>query len=296
MLAVAGDLPTGDAWAFEFKWDGIRALVEVRDAQTRVYSRTGRDLTASFPELAGLSEQLPDALLDGELISLGPDGRPLFGRVVERMHTTDPARVARLRRSTPVTYMVFDLLRFDGGDTRPLSYNDRRALLSELDLSGEAWQTSPYHYDGEHVMTAALDNGLEGVMAKRLASTYQSRRSHDWVKVKPTRSIDVVVGGRRRHIRQIGSLLVGEPTSTGALRFRGRVAGGISAAVESQLLELLAPLTTDASPFDGAVTADDAKGTTWVRPELVVEVAYGAITPDGRLRFPRLVRIRTDRD
>ena len=295
MLATTGELPKGDAWAFEFKWDGIRALVEIAQGRVRVYSRNGRELTNAFPELVGLSDQAPDALLDGELVGFGEDGKPSFGRVIERMHTSDPVRVRRLIERAPVMYVIFDLLRLDHIDTRSLPYIDRRVLLEGLELSGTAWRTPPYHDDGENVMAAALANDLEGVMAKRRDSTYTSRRTREWIKVKPTRSMDVVVGGWRQRVRQVGSLLVGEPTRRGTLRFRGRVGGGISASMERTLLGLLDPLETEKSPFESPVTGEDAKGTTWVRPRVVVEVEYGTLTPEGRLCFPRLRRIRTDR-
>lgn len=296
MLATTGDLPEGREWAFEFKWDGIRALVDVSTRHgVRVTSRTGRDITVAFPELTRLAEQVPDALLDGELVAFDQDGKISFGKIIERMHATDPAQIARLSRRTPIAYLIFDLLRFDGSDTRPLPYTDRRGLLEELDLVGEAWQTPVNHADGAVAMTVALENDLEGVVAKRRTATYQSRRSHDWVKVKPEFHLEVVVGGWRRQVREVGSILVGEPTTDDRLRFRGRVAAGISATMEAQLLKLLRPLATTTAPFDSGITADDARGTTWVRPELVVEVDYGSITPDGRLRFSRLRRIRTDR-
>jgi len=296
MLATTGDLPEGHEWAFEFKWDGIRALVDVsQEHGVRVTSRTGRDITVAFPELAELAEQVPDAMLDGELVGFDTEGKISFGKIIERMHATDPAQIARLTRSHPIAYLIFDLMRFDQADTRTLSYTDRRALLEELDLVGGAWQTPGNHSDGAVTMAVALENELEGVVAKRRTATYQSRRSHDWVKVKPEFRLEVVVGGWRRQVREVGSILVGEPTADDRLRFRGRVAAGISAGVEAELLRLLRPLETNVAPFDSGVTVEDARGTTWVRPELVVEVDYGSITPDGRLRFSRLRRVRIDR-
>jgi bifunctional non-homologous end joining protein LigD len=296
MMAVAGELPTGPEWVYEYKWDGIRATVRTTSDCTRVYSRTGRDLTRAFPELAGLVDQLPDSVIDGELISLDASGAASFGRIIERMHTTDPAQVSRLVKSVPATYMIFDLLRLDGTDVRELPYATRRDLLDDLELAGPAWQTSPYLTDGPDAFHAAIENGLEGVMAKRMDSRYHSGvRSRDWVKVKPVHTADVVVGGWRRGARELGAMLVGEMVEPGRLRFRGRVGGGIGDKAQRDLLAALRPLETERSPFDTRLATEDARGTTWVRPELTVEIAYGVITDDGRFRFPRFRRIRPDK-
>lgn len=296
MLAVAGDLPADDAdWAFEFKWDGIRALAHADRDRLRLVSRGGRDLTVAFPELAGLATAVPDAVFDGELVAFDADGRPRFARVLERMAVTDARRAARLAGTVPARYLIFDLLRYDGMDTRALPYRDRRRLLAELDPAGPGWSVVPVLDDGETAWRTAIANGLEGVMAKRRAAPYRSgRRSPDWRKIKRVHTVDAVVGGWRPGARALGALLVGERTGAG-LSYRGRVGGGIGSTVEKDLIDRLQPLITDHSPFVEPLTRQDSRGVVWVRPELVVEIAFGELTTDGRYRFPRLIRIRPDK-
>jgi len=203
----------------------------------------------------------------------------------------------RLAASLPVTYMIFDLLYFDGMDYTGLPYLARREKLEELDLSaGPRWMVPPSFGDGPATEAAARENSLEGVVAKRTNSVYlPGLRSPDWVKVKFDRTGDYVIGGWRSGARKLGGLLVGVPTEDG-LAFRGRVGGGIGAVAEKDLLARLEPLARRDSPFaPGAVPREDAKGAHWVDPSLVVEVRYGNRTPDGRLRFPRFLRLRDDK-
>jgi len=296
MLAVAGELPTGPGWSYEFKWDGIRAIAEISGGRLRLSARSGADITVAYPELAALAELAADAVLDGEVAVLGPTG-PSFAALAERMHVRDAHRAARLAARMPVTYLVFDLLRYAGVDLTDRPYQYRRATLRELIVDGPRWLVPPVFSDGAATWAAAEENGIEGVVAKRLDSGYRpGQRSADWVKVKRVRTDDLVVGGWRPGARALGALLVGEYDEGAALRYRGRVGGGISAASERRLLDLLAPLGRDASPFADPVPAEDARGAHWVAPRVVVEVTYGNRTPDGRLRFPRLSRIRTDRE
>ncbi|WP_147137144.1 non-homologous end-joining DNA ligase [Stackebrandtia albiflava] len=296
MLAVSGELPVGPAWAYEYKWDGIRAVGRSASGRWRLASRTGREITTAFPELDGLAREVPDAVLDGELISLDDAGRVSFGRIIERMHTGDPAQVARLVTAVPATYIVFDLLWLDGNDLRGLPYTARRELLEDLELSGPAWQTPGYLTDGPTALDAAMDNALEGVVAKRRDSPYRPGvRSRDWIKVKPVKTVDLVVGGWRRRKRELGALLVGEQRADGRLRFRGRVGGGIGVADETRLLAALRPLVADDPPFATGLSSEDRRGATWVRPDVVVELDYGTVTDDGRLRFPRFRRMRPDK-
>ncbi|GGM11791.1 MULTISPECIES: ATP-dependent DNA ligase [Micromonospora] len=308
MLAMTGPLPRGAGWAYEFKWDGIRALADIRAGRQHLYARTGVEITAAYPELATLPGQLAarpveegppidDALFDGEVVLFaGDSGAPSFTALAERMHVRDRDRAARLAAVAPVTYMIFDLLRLRGADLTGWPYHQRRATLAGLGLGGSRWAVPPDFADGPATWAAAGEHGLEGVLAKRVGSVYRPGvRSPDWVKVKLEVTGDFVVGGWRPGARRIGGLLVGVPGPDGRLTYRGRVGGGIGATMERQLLRELEPLRTGASPFAGDVPREDVRGAIWVTPTVVVEIKYGQRTPDGRLRFPRVLRLRPDK-
>jgi bifunctional non-homologous end joining protein LigD len=296
MLAVSGELPTGQGWAYELKWDGVRVLAVIRGGSMRLYARSGAQVTVAYPELAGLAEVVPDGVLDGEVVVLDSAGRPSFAALAERMHVRNADRAAQLVGKAPVTYMIFDLLELAGEDLTGRPYERRRAALERLRLAGARWLVPPRFTDGPATLAAAAEHTLEGVVAKRLGSAYRpGERSGDWVKVKRDATEDFVIGGWRPGARRLGTLLVGSPAPGGGLEFRGRVGGGISGAAERSLLAALAPLRTDESPFVAPLAREDAREATWVRPELVVEVRYGQRTPDGRLRFPRFLRLRPDK-
>jgi bifunctional non-homologous end joining protein LigD len=295
MLATAGALPVGPGWSYEFKWDGVRVLALFAGGPPDLFARSGSVVTAAYPEIADL--HLPEGtLLDGEMVVLDANGRPSFTALAERMHVRETSRAARLAVTLPVTYMIFDLLYHDGMDFTGLPYLARRERLEELDLAGPRWMVPPAFGDGPATEAAARENRLEGVVAKRADSVYlPGTRSPDWVKVKFDRTGDYVIGGWRSGARKLGGLLVGVPTPDG-LAFRGRVGGGIGAVAEKELLTRLEPLARRDSPFaPGVVPREDARGAHWVDPMLVVEVRYGNRTPDGRLRFPRFLRLRDDK-
>lgn len=305
MLAVAGSLPLPGAdaeWAFEFKWDGIRALVAVDGGRVRVSSRSGRDVTEGYPELRALGEQLGgvSALLDGEIVVFD-EGRPSFSLLQRRLQLSGAARVQRAAREHPVTFLVFDLLYLDGRSCLPLPYADRRRLLEGVALRGPSWQTPPsFTGDGESVVRASREQALEGVVAKRRASPYQpGRRSADWVKISDLRTQEVVIGGwapgagNREGV--LGGLLLGIPEGAG-LRYVGRVGTGFSAAVLRELTARLRRLARSASPFVTSVPMDRARGVEWVEPTLVGEVVFQEWTRDGRLRAPRWRGLRPDRE
>ncbi|OKI47452.1 non-homologous end-joining DNA ligase [Micromonospora sp. CB01531] len=296
MLAMTGHLPAGAGWAYEFKWDGVRALADISYGDQHLYARSGVEITTAYPELIMLKEQVDDALLDGEVILFNELGQPSFTALAERMHVRNPTKAARLAASMPVTYMIFDVLRLRGDDLTGRPYRERRATLESLGLGAARWAVPPAFADGPATFAAAGEHGLEGVMAKRIDAVYRPGvRSPDWVKVKLEVTGDFVVGGWRPGARKIGGLLVGVPRPDGRLTFRGRVGGGIGAALERDLLRELEPLRTTASPFAGDVPREDARGAIWVTPRVVVEVKYGQRTPDGRLRFPRILRLRPDK-
>jgi bifunctional non-homologous end joining protein LigD len=297
MLATKGDhVPTGAGWAHEVKWDGMRVLVDVRDGRARLWSRRENEVTVAFPELHALAGVLDDALLDGEVVALGTR-IPTFGALQDRIHVSDPVRAQRLAQRNPVTLIVFDVLRLDGEDltSRPLS--ERRVVLEGLGLDDVAWQVPPTYADGQVLLEAAEAQGLEGVVSKKLSSSYRpGQRSRDWLKfpIRPTGSF--VVGGYRHETgsdHRLGAVLVGVPSGDG-LAFRGRVGSGIAGRAGQSLLGLLTPLVSEESPFDATLPRLDREGTVWVRPRLVVDVQYLTLTTDGRLRQPAYRGVRTD--
>jgi bifunctional non-homologous end joining protein LigD len=298
MLATAGPLPTGPGWAYELKWDGVRAIADLGPTHgTRLYARKGPEITVAYPELDGLAATLDGrtAVVDGEVTVLDERGRPSFKALAERMHVRDAVRAARLARTLPVTYLIFDLLSLDGAELCGRPYTERRAALTGLGLGGDRWLVPPSFDDGGATMAAAKEYNLEGVVAKRRSALYRpGTRSPDWVKVKLDHTGEFVVGAYRPGARALGALLVGVPGPDG-LEFRGRVGGGISAAAERELLRTLNPLRIDRSPFAGEIAREDSRGAVWVRPEIVVELKFAERTVDRRLRFPRFLRLRPDK-
>jgi bifunctional non-homologous end joining protein LigD len=304
MLAVAGRLPDDETgWAFEFKWDGIRAVAYVSGGRLRLLTRNDRDVTATYPELRALGRALGAraVILDGEIVALDEAGRPSFAALQPRMHVTNPAQVRRLAARTPVVYLAFDVLHLDGRSTVEVPYRERRLLLEDLRLSGPAWQTPPsFAGPGKDLLAASLSRGLEGVLAKRLDSRYQpGRRSDAWVKVKNFQTQEVVVGGWKagtgRRAGRIGSLLVGVPGPDG-LRYAGHVGTGFTDPMLDELGQLLRPLGRKTSPFvDAVLPASHARSAVWVQPQLVGEVVFTEWTRDGRLRHPSWRGLRPDK-
>jgi len=309
MLARAGELPAEDGptggraarWAYEIKWDGVRALAYSEPGRIRFESRNLNDISSSYPELKALNRALSShrAILDGEIVAFeeadGHPPRPSFGRLQSRMHISSESAARRRAKEVPVAYLAFDLLWLDGYSLMALPYEQRRARLKQLGLQGAAWQT-PDHFvgDGAAVLQASLEGGLEGVVAKRLDSPYEpGRRSPCWIKVKNVRHEDVVVGGwlpgegRRRD--RIGALLVGVEQD-GELRYAGRVGSGFTDAELTRLAKVLSERET--SPFGAG--PKPPRGAVFVEPERVAEVEFSEWTSDGMLRHPSYKGLRED--
>ena len=305
MLATSGELPPDDdGWAYELKWDGVRTSAYLSGGRLlRLISRSGKDVTVAYPELRGLGPAAGrrQIVLDGEIVAFDR-GRPSFEALQPRMHVTSAPEAAELARRTPVTYLAFDLLYLDWRPTVDLPYRERREMLEGLGLAGPSWQTPPSFTDtaGEDVLAAGVAQGLEGVVAKRLAARYRpGARSADWLKIKPVLSQEAVVGGMRpgkgRRAGQVGSLLVGVQTGHG-LAYAGRVGTGFNEQSLRMLGERLAPLRRAASPFGTSVPAEHARDALWVEPRLVVEVAFAGWTSAGRMRAPSYRGLREDKD
>jgi bifunctional non-homologous end joining protein LigD len=299
MLASAGTvIPGGPEWVHEIKWDGMRVLADVAGGRLTLSSRNENDITAGFPELSTLAGpgRPDDMLLDGEVVALEA-GLPSFAALAERMHVSNDRRARRLAASRPVTFMAFDLLRLGGVDLLNQPLRQRRATLEAIGLDGPHAQVPPTYDDGLALQTATLEQGLEGVVSKRLSSRYSpGRRSPDWLKFPHRISRSVVVGGWRLEAdsdRRLGAVLVGDPTSDG-LRYLGRVGSGLAGHEQERVLKALQGLRVDAPPFADEVPPLDAQGTRWVRPEVVIEVQSLGLTAQGRLRQPAYRGLRPD--
>lgn len=300
MLATAGALPEDDdRWGYEFKWDGVRAVASVHGGVLTLTSRKGTEITVRYPEVARLPAALAghDAVVDGEIVAMDDQGRPDFGALQNRMHRTGP-EVPRMAAAKPVTYLVFDLLAWDGEDLIGMPYAGRRERLDALGIAGHRWVATPWFSGGgAGVLAASEENGLEGVVAKRLDSVYRpGLRSPDWRKIKNFRTQAVVVGGWRpgqgRRAGTIGSLLVGVPDDEGRLVYVGHVGTGFS---DKDLRDLQQTLTArKTQPFHGTLPREVTRDAHWVEPDLVGEVAYAVWTTDNRLRHPAWRGVRDD--
>lgn len=287
MLATHGSVSrlSPDHWAFEGKWDGYRLLVDADHGRIRLTARSGRDVTGEFPQLQSLAADLADhhVILDGEVVAL-QDGVPSFQAMQNR------------GSGSHIEFWCFDILSLDGRDLTRAKYRDRRKLLETLASDGAL--TVPPLLPAEDPLTFADGRGFEGVVAKRWDSGYRPGRSEAWVKDKFWRTQEVVIGGWRAgeggRTSGIGALLVGVPEGDG-LQFAGRVGTGFTDKMLSDLKAMLKPLQTSESPFTAPLSTLDAKGVTYVRPELVGEVRYSERTTDNRLRQPSWRGLRPDK-
>ncbi len=304
MLARAGALPRDDRqWAYEIKWDGVRAIAYSEPGRLRFESRNRNDLTASYPELARLGRALGShrAVLDGEIVAFDADGRPSIATLQSRMHVSSPARAKRLAQSAPVTYVIFDLLWLDGHSLMERSYVERRRSLAELALAGERWQT-PDHIVGQGKATLEASNQarLEGSIAKRLDSRYEpGRRTGDWIKLKNVRREQFVIGGwmpgAGRRTKQFGALLIGDRMGDGLLRYAGRVGTGLRDRQLAGLTRALGELGRAQSPFSTDGPAPP-RGALFCEPRLLAEIEFRERTKDGLLRQPSFKALREEEE
>ena len=290
-------------WAFEMKWDGVRAVAYLASGRVKLLSRKGRDDTAAYFEVArGLTKiRVETAILDGEVVVADAAGRPSFGLLQHRINLTKPADIERAAKAYPAQLMLFDILELNGQSLIKKTYQERRAILENLvpPEPGSLIQVPPI-FDGD--LQAALQTSdqlrLEGVVAKRRSSIYQpGRRTHTWLKIKLHRAQEVVIGGWRegqgRRGGGVGSLLMGIPTEAG-LHYVGRVGSGFNDRQLDEIQAKLEKLSRKTSPFLD-VPREDARDAHWVTPSLVGEVTYGELTEPGRLRHPVWRGLRPDK-
>ncbi len=285
MKAGLGSLPVDDErWAFEIKYDGFRTLVAVDGTSVRVQSTKGIDVTDRYTELADVHHGVHagSAILDGEFVVLDDDGRPRFELVQ--------------RHERAGALYVFDVLQVDGHDTTGLPYEDRRRLLSQLVEPGDHWAVPSHRVGGgAELLEATGEQGLEGIMAKRLGSVYApGKRSPNWRKIKHRRKVDVVIGGftagdGNRH-GTFGSLLVGRRDGS-ALVFAGGVGTGFDTATLTSLTECLRSIVSDECPFAQSPPASYRRSATWVEPVLTATVEIAEFTNEGYVRHASFIRL-----
>ncbi|GAA4811133.1 ATP-dependent DNA ligase [Tomitella cavernea] len=293
MLATPGDI-TGldpDEWAFEGKWDGHRVIIEVHDAAVRLHSRNGRDVTDEFGRFAALAEDLRghDAVLDAELVAPGARGVPDF------------ARLQRRAAATELRLYVFDVLYLDGRPLLRVAYRNRRKVLEALAPRLHAAEVpAPYDLDPRKALRRSSDDGLEGIVAKRLGSRYaDGKRSDAWIKHKHFASDELVIGGYTRgsgsRAETFGALLLGEPDADGRLRYAGKVGTGFDEHELARLTASMRRIRRKTSPFSDAVPRSDAPDPVWVTPRLVGEIRHSGRTEAGRFRHPSWRGLRSDK-
>jgi bifunctional non-homologous end joining protein LigD len=303
MLAAAADEPFDSPdFIYEPKWDGVRTIAFVDGGEVRLQTRNLLDCTKQYPEATQAAEALTGAyhaILDGEIVALDPNGVPSFQRLQPRMHVSDESTVRKLRKSTPVIYQVFDILYADGEDLTRKPLRDRLRRLDEaLTPMGSIRRSEGFPGTGVALFEAAREQGLEGIVAKRLDSIYQpGARSPAWVKIKAFRTMDCVIGGwtegQGGRTKTLGALLLGVYRD-GKLQPVGHVGTGFD---ERTLRDLLAMLQEHESPTPPFATKPRTnQPARWCLPELVCEVEYVEITRDGTLRHPTYRGLRPDVD
>ncbi|MBV9354933.1 MAG: DNA ligase D, partial [Chloroflexi bacterium] len=288
-------------WSFEVKWDGVRAIAYLQPGRLRLESRNLNDVTEAYPEVRGLigAIGMREMVLDGEIVAFDQNGRPSFERLQRRMHVTSPSAIRRLQSSMPVMYAIFDLLYLDGRSLMDLPYRERRSRLESLELSGPAWRVPAAHPgEGKLLLEATAQQGLEGIVAKRLECRYEpGRRTGNWLKVKHTLRQELVIGGwipgEGRRTSRIGALLMGYYEPDGTFRYAGRVGTGFTEKTLDELGRRLAQYRREGNPFE--IAPKLPRESVFVEPCLVAEIELREWTGERIMRAPSFKGLREDK-
>ena len=298
MLATLVDrVPQAAHWIYELKYDGIRALAVKDGAQIKLFSRNLKPLGEQFPEIIGDLGQVPgDSFqLDGEIVALDELGRPRFQLLQPRIGRRNRSSRDPQEEEPPIYFYVFDLLECEGYDLRRATLRERKNVLETLlPVTTHLRLTESVSDQGEELFQLACQNGLEGIVAKNLKSTYENRRTRSWLKIKCVSTQEFVIGGYTSPSgsrRNFGALLLGLFSENG-LTYVGGVGSGFDEELIDQVYSMLRELDRDDSPFDRVPR--EVKAESWVEPELVCEVKFNEWTLDGNLRAPVFLRLKPD--
>jgi bifunctional non-homologous end joining protein LigD len=298
MMAFSADRPpAGRNWIYEIKWDGVRALCYIEGGAVHMYSRNQNLYDRQYPELTVLPHYVDaeSAIIDAEIAVLDPQGRASFSLIQPRIHQTDPNSIAHLARKSPVTLFPFDLLYWDGYDLRGAPLLERKkALAAILKPHDRIRPSEHFAVNGDEMLEAARQAGLEGILAKRADSKYESRRSNCWLKIKLTNRQEFVICGYTLGERTTFASLVLGIYEKGKLVYAGNVGTGFNDRLLTDLHKKLESLRTPKSPFRQKVTM--LRDAIWVEPKLVCECKYNEWTKDGRLRAPVFLGLRPDKN
>ncbi len=293
-----GTPPSGPDWLYEIKWDGVRSMCYIQDGRLRLVSRNGNAMERQYPELSVLPHHIKahNAILDGEIAALDARGLPSFELLQSRINVSEVSAIATLSRHTPVVIFLFDLLYLDGRDLRGEPLTERKRLLKQILQPTEVIRYSE-HFPGTgaELLEAAKAQGLEGIIAKRASSFYESRRTSDWVKFKLVSTDEFVLCGMIKGEREpFGALALGI-YDQGKLKWAGNVGTGFDRKKMDAIHVRLAPLATEKCPLEPEKDLPK-KGVVWTKPEIVCEVRFSNWTDDGKLRAPVWIGLRPDID
>lgn len=293
-----GDPPEKNGWLYEVKWDGVRAICYIQNGRVRMISRRGLVMEQQYPELSVLPHHVnaETAVLDAEIVALDERGIPSFERLQQRINVADAGAIATLRRHVPVCLYVFDVIYTDGYDLCGVALEDRKEFLRELLIPSDTIRYSEsFETGGKDLLDAVKQQGIEGIIAKKRGSFYESRRGSDWVKYKVQSSDTFVLCGLLEGERELfGALILGYYDGP-KLRWAGNVGTGFDQRMMRAIYDRLAPLATKKCPLEPEKGLPK-KGVTWVRPEVLCEIRFGSWTEDRKLRAPVFVGFRDDID
>jgi bifunctional non-homologous end joining protein LigD len=307
MLATLVDKPFDDeGWLYEIKWDGYRAIAFFDGKSLRLVSRNQNDLTAAYPELQVIAQQIKvgEAILDGEIVALDGDGRPSFSLMQQRTGVGEGGRrIRRTRDDIPVVYYAFDLLYFDGCDLMQLDLEQRKQLLATIITPSDLFRYSDHYLgQGTALFDAATKRKLEGIIAKRRSSSYEQRRSRDWLKIKIEKRQECVIGGYtdpRGSRENFGSIVLGLYDDQSRLVPVGQAGSGFNQQTHTDMWRRLHRLETNRDPFFGKVESD--RRLHYVKPQLVAEIKFTEWTHEGqsgavKMRAPVFQGLRFDKE